>query len=842
MDDMQSVSRLITQFVPEKYQLSLTLDRPGRAFSGIITMHGNSPEANDKIIVHAKDLLVTSATIDGKEAEFSTGSHDELTLSHPDIITGNHIVVIEFSGTITDAMHGLYPCYYDHDGVKKELLATQFESHHAREVFPCIDEPEAKAVFDVTLTTERGIVVLGNMPVRRQTVENDHLVTTFDLTPRMSTYLLAWVTGELHKKTARTKDNVEVNIWATVAQPLKNLDFALEEAVKDIEFFNNYFKTPYPLPKSDHIALPDFTSGAMENWGLITYREISLLADPDTASISSKQYIATVIAHELSHQWFGNLVTMRWWNDLWLNESFATLMEYVAVDALHPDWNMWLDFSTIETLFALRRDGIDGVQPVQTDVHHPDEISTLFDGAIVYAKGARLMRMLRQYIGNEAFQKGLRAYFDTHAYKNTEGNDLWQALGDASGKDVAGFMNTWISQPGYPVLHVADKGDELELSQKQFFIGPHADSDRLWPIPLNASIPNLPVMLDTKSTTVKRGDVTAIRFNVGDTAHFITQYDESLLLPLVYNIASLAPLDRLQLLHEQTLLARAGMIKTETLLPLLDHYKNESDESVWSIIAVAISELKKFVQTDNTSEQQLRRFAARIAYNQYERLGWEPQENESESDAKLRATIISLMLYGEHPQAIKKAIGLYKSTPFEEVDPELRSLITSAIVRYGDDPSIVDQLIERYRKTNAANLKEDLVAGLTASKDPVQLQKLLDLIPDETTIRPQDVVRWYVSLLRNRDGRALTWAWLQKNWPWVEKKFSGDKSYDDFPRYTAALLLTREQLEEYRAFFGPMKNHPALERVITMGISDIEGRVVLIERDSDGVRAALTKL
>jgi aminopeptidase N len=839
---MQSVSRLITQFVPDKYQLSLTLDRPGRTFSGIVTIHGTSPEASDTIVVHAKELLVASVTIDGKAAEFSMGSNDELAVSHPDIIAGNHIVVIEFSGTITDAMHGLYPCYYEHEGIKKELLATQFESHHAREVFPCIDEPEAKAIFEVTLTTEQDVTVLGNMPINRQVVENAQLVTTFDPTPRMSTYLLAWVTGALHKKTARTKDDVEVNVWATVAQPPENLDFALEEAVNYIEFFNDYFDIPYPLPKSDHIALPDFTSGAMENWGLITYREISLLANPDTASISSKQYIATVIAHELSHQWFGNLVTMRWWNDLWLNESFATLMEYIAVDAIHPDWNMWLDFSTIETTFALRRDAIDGVQSVQTEVHHPDEISTLFDGAIVYAKGARLMRMLRHYIGDAAFQKGLRAYFKTHAYQNTEGNDLWQALGQASNKDVAGFMNTWISQPGYPVLHVADNGDELELSQQQFFIGPHTDSGRLWPIPLNASAANLPALLDTKSTSIKRGDQTAIRFNVGDTAHFITQYEDSLLLPLLYNVSSLTPLDRLQLLHEQTLLARAGLIKTETLLPLLDHYKNESDESVWGIIAVAIGELKKFVQTDKTSEQQLRWFAARIAYDQYQRLGWNPLENESESDAKLRATIISLMLYGEDSEAIKTAITLYESTSYEALDPELRSLITSAVVRYGDDPSVIDTLIEQYKTTSAANLKEDLVAGLTTSKDPAQLQKLLDLIPDETTIRPQDVVRWYVNILRNRDGQALAWTWLQKNWSWVEKKFSGDKSYDDFPRYTAVLLLTRKQLEEYRAFFEPMKTQPALERVITMGISDIEGRVALIERDGEGVRAALAKL
>src|SRR5690606_2848949 len=252
-------------------------------------------------------------------------------------------------------------------------------------------------------------------------------------------------------------------------QPAASLDFALDIATRTIDFFENYFDTPYPLPKSDHVALPDFSSGAMENWGLVTYREIALLDDPTTTSVSSKHYIATVIAHQLSHQWFGNLLTMKWWNNLWLNESFAALMEYIAVDALHPEWNVWLDFATMESIMALRRDSLDGVQAVQVDVNHPDEISTLFDGAIVYAKGARLLRMLQHYIGHEAFQAGLKAYFATYKYGNTEGDDLWNALAGASGKDIAGFMNTWISQSGYPVVQVSQNGNDVALTQQQFF-------------------------------------------------------------------------------------------------------------------------------------------------------------------------------------------------------------------------------------------------------------------------------------------------------------------------------------------------------------------------------------
>jgi aminopeptidase N len=841
---MQKVSRLIDQFIPEHYQLTLTLDRTGRTFGGTVTMNGSSTQGANAIAVHAKDLEIESVTLDGKAAEFTPGENDELTITHPDITQGRHIVVIVFHGQITDAMHGLYPCYYDHDGVKKELLATQFESHHAREAFPCIDEPEAKATFDVTLTTESDITVLGNMPIKKQEQTDNQLITQFDTTPRMSTYLLAWVTGELHRKTAVTKHGVEVNVWATPAQKPSSLDFALDIATRTIDFFDDYFDTPYPLPKSDHIALPDFTSGAMENWGLVTYREVALLADPATTSIGSKHYIATVIAHELSHQWFGNLVTMKWWNNLWLNESFATLMEYIAVDALHPEWNIWLDFATGEVPMALRRDSLDGVQPVQLDVHHPDEISTLFDGAIVYAKGARLLRMLQHYIGHDAFQQGLKTYFATHAYGNTEGDDLWQALGTASGKNITGFMNTWISQPGYPVVKVTQNDTALALSQEQFFVGPHEESETLWPIPLGASDSDLPELMDTREVTLQRTSQDSLRLNVGDTAHFITQYSDDLLTKLIDDLRSgqLSQLDRGQLLHEQILLTRASASPSSALIPLLEAYRHETTESVWDMICLAVNELKKFVETDEASIKKLRAFTGILAREQYERLGWHVQDNESETDTKLRATVISLMVYSEDSDVLASAKELYHTTSLEDLNPELRSLIIGATVRHSDAPAeIVDALLEKYASTSSPELQQDIAHGVASTKNAAVIGRLLELIRAGTIIRHQDVVRWFVYLLRNRDGRTLAWQWLRDNWSWIEQTFGGDKSYDDFPRYAGSALVTRQQLQEYRDFFTPLQSEPALNRVIAIGIGEIEGRVELIERDSEAVRQALAK-
>lgn len=837
---MQTVSRLIEEFTPEHYALTLTLERQARTFHGTVTITGVA--AADRIPLHSKELTIHSVTIDGHEGSFTTGDNDEVYLTHDRLEAGRHVAVVAFSGTITDGMHGLYPCYYEHDGVKKELLATQFESHHAREAFPCIDEPEAKATFDVTLLTEQGITVLGNMPVNSQSVQDNLLVTSFATTPRMSTYLLAWVTGELQRATATTKGGVEVNVWATPAQPASGLTFALDIAVRSIEFYDEFFGTAYPLPKSDHVALPDFSSGAMENWGLITYREVALIADPAVTSIDSKRYIATVIAHELAHQWFGNLVTMKWWNDLWLNESFATLMEYLAVDALHPEWNIWLEFSTNESIMALRRDAIDGVQAVQVDVNHPDEISTLFDGAIVYAKGARLLRMLQHFIGNVAFQSGLRDYFAAHAYKNTEARDLWNALAEASGQDIAGMMTAWISQSGYPVVSVEQIDETVSLTQQQFFVGPHQPSDKLWPIPLGSPSSEMPAILDSATATVAIHHTSPLRLNDADAAHFITRYSPTLLTHLVDAVKAgeLDIITRLQLLHEQTILARGEGGDSSTLIPLLDAYEHETAEPVWTMISIAIGELKKFVE-DTDEEPLLRALAGRIARNLYDKLGWDAHDGEPEDDTRLRPLIIGMMLYSEDADVINEALRRYEATSPATLDPEMRSVILTAAVRHGA-PTTVETLLTAHKASNSPELQQDIVTAVTSSKDPAVLNHLLELMKDESLVRRQDIFRWFVGIIRNRDGREAAWAWVLNNWEWIAATFKGDKSYDDFPRYSASGLITREQLDQYRIFFTPMLNEPALTRVITMGISEIEGRVELIERDSDTVRAALRDL
>ena len=833
---MTKVPRLLDTFTPNHYNLTLDLTRAEeKEFSGTVIISGDS--TGESISLHSKGLTIQSATIDNQPADVSFGEFDELRLFQPELKSGNHIVCINFSGNITDAMHGLYPCYFTHDGVKKQLFATQFESHHAREVFPCVDEPAAKAEYDLTLVTRTGITVLGNMPVKSEEENGDSLTTTFEKTPRMSSYLLAFVIGELHKKSAHTKSGVEVNVWATPAQNENTLDFALDIATRSIDFYDEYFGVKYPLPKSDHVALPDFSSGAMENWGLITYRESCLLADPELTPESSRRFIATVIAHELSHQWFGNLVTMQWWNDLWLNESFANMMEYVAIDALQPDWHMWEDFATNEVTAALRRDSLDGVQSVQADVNHPDEISTLFDPAIVYAKGGRLLVMVRKLIGEEAFRAGLKSYFEKFAYKNTVGNDLWQELESASGQPIVNLMNAWISQPGLPVVSVSSIHDAATLSQERFFIGEHQPSGALWPIPLFANQPLDVKILDQKETTVSIEK--PLQLNCDLSAHFVTKYDESTREYLLKNITELPTLDKICILQDATILARAGFENSASLLPLALSLKTETNEKVFGMAAGALTELRKFVDDNDAARDSLKKISGEFARATLEELGWDEKAGESDDDRERRTTALSLMMYSEDKEVLNEAKTRFDSNKLADLPTEIRALIISANVRHFETPEMIENLFATYKNTPSNDLQNDIAIGLTSTKNPETAEKILANIKDSNIIRPQDASRWFVYLIRTRESRQIAWNWLKENWAWVEDTFGEDKSYDDFIRYAATALLTTNGLNDFRQFFEPMENIPALARTIKLGITEISARVELIERDKADVLSAL---
>lgn len=835
-----SFKHLKKEFNPSHYDISLSVERLLRKWTGKVVIQGETSELSEVISLHAKDLKIKKALINKIPADVSFGENDEIKLRVPKLIKKQVSIVIEFEGKITDSMMGIYPSYYQIDGEMKEIISTQCEPHHAREIFPCIDEPAAKATFDLTLETEKEVTVLGNMPIKTEKDDKHTKHTKFNTTPKMSTYLFAFVIGELHRVSTKTNHGVEVNIWANKNHSPAKLDFALDVAKRSIEFFEDYFNVKYPLPKMDLVAIPDFSSGAMENWGLVTYREICLIVDPENAAVSQKQQVATVIAHETSHQWFGNLVTMKWWDDLWLNESFANMMEYVAVDALFPKWQIWNEFASHESLIAKRRDSLPGVQPVKIGIAHPDEINTLFDPAIVYAKGGNLLYMLKNYLGDEYFVKGLTEYFKNHAYGNTSGDDLWQAFAKASGKDVKSFMKLWLEQSGFPVVSIARGNGVLTISQKHFQIGEKADS-RIWEIPLFADY--LPKMLDVVSLKVK-APKHKIKLNQEDKGYFITKYDSLLENELLSSFSELSSIDRLQILSDANLLARANQKSSADLIDLLNAVSNENSQPVWDIVSLIIADLRRLVEGDKKSEQLLKNFIAKLTADLYERLGWDSDTNEDENTKKLRAIIIGLQLYAEAPEAVKEAIKRYdQAGDIIHLDGELRAnIIANTVKHHKDAESIVESLIGYYKETPSADLQSDICVGLTATRDVEVGKLLLSKLTDKTIIKPQDIPRWYAYLIRNQFQRDQAWQWLVENWKWVSENYKNDHHYDSFAHYSANAFIKDSDLKKFEAFFRPKRQEIALKRTIDIGIGEIESRIDWLRKNQKDVMKRLAEI
>lgn len=859
---MKSVARLFTQFQPKSYDVTFDIDEDAMRFSGTVKIAGKKVgRPAQRITLHQKGLKVTAAKItkhDKKgDQELSVkrinhhATYNEVRLHIVGMVyPGEYTLELSFEAPITTGMSGIYPCFFKDGDTQKQLVATQFESHHAREAFPCIDEPEAKAVFNLTLVTRPGITVLANTPEKErktQTAEDgrERQVTAFEVTPKMSSYLLAFVMGEMICKSAKTKRGTEVSVWATTAQPADSLDFALDTAKRSIEFFEDYFGVQYPLAKADHVALPDFSSGAMENWGLITYRERVLLAYPGETAQSTLEQIALVIAHETSHQWFGNLVTMRWWDDLWLNESFANMMEYQAVDALFPDWHVWNQFVAAEGLSALRRDAVAGVQAVKTEVHHPDEISSLFDPSIVYAKGGRLLYMLKNYIGEEAFRSGLKQYFEIHQYGNTEGSDLWACLSDASGKDIAAFMTPWLTRSGFPLVSITQDGAVIKLTQEQFLDDPgKADPDRQWPVPLFASPPGLPESFAKHEVTIRLLDYPTIQLNCGAKGHYLVRYTTELQKAAILEAVQRQDLpepDRLMLLNGGSMLARAGYEPFSSVLTMLGAYANEASEPVWDIMALITGEARRFIDLDPALEDKIKPFIGQLVAAQVKRLGWQGPGDESAADQKLRALVLGLGAYAEEPKIVAKAESMFAGyTKHQTALPaELRGLVFAIPVKNGDAAAF-RFLLKLHDSTNNSDLKSDACDALTATRDPKKAELLLARLKDANLVKPQDVDRWLVYLLRNRFTRATAWYWMVTNWPWLEATFQNDKTYDYLPRYAASCVNTREYQEKFRQLFEHKQDQLILKRNIVLGFEEIENRVSWLERDLQSVQAFFT--
>ena len=842
---MQAVKHFIETFVPEHYDLFLDLNRADKSFSGKVTITGEAKTS--KISLHQKDLTVEAVEVAGQARPFTLDKDNEALYIELEA-AGPVVMTITYTGKITDNMTGIYPSYYTVDGVKKEIISTQFESHFAREAFPSVDEPEAKATFDLALKFDQaeGELALSNMP--EIDVENRKAtgVWKFETTPRMSSYLLAFAAGDMQGITAKTKNGTLVGVYATKAHPESNLEFALDIAVRCIEFYEEYYGVKYPIPQSLHVALPDFSAGAMENWGLVTYREIYLLVDENSTALS-RQTVALVVAHELAHQWFGNLVTMKWWDDLWLNESFANMMEYVSVDAIEPSWKIFEDFQTSGAPYALKRDATDGVQSVHVEVKHPDEINTLFDGAIVYAKGSRLMHMLRRWLGDDAFRKGLGAYFEKHQYGNTIGRDLWDALSQASGRDVAAFMDAWLEQPGYPVVTAKVENDCLILTQKQFFIGEHEDKGRLWPVPLNSNWQGLPDTLTTERLEIPNYAALAaqndgaLRLNTENTAHYITDYQGELLDALLNNLSSLDNISKLQIVQERRLLAESGMISYADLLPVISKLANETSYMVVSAVSQVLEGLNRFVDEGSQTEEDYKALLKVLSQSNFDRLGFEKQEGESDEDEMVRQLIVGNMIKADDETAKAQASQIFDNyrDNLEKLPAAIRLQVLVNQIKHHESKELTKLYLDLYVASNDGSFKNALSTALSYTKNKETLDELLATWKDKFTVKPQDLSAWYGRFLSRDFTQEAVWTWARENWDWIKAALGGDMSFDSFVISPAMVFKTEKRLAEYKAFFEPQLDDMAISRNISMGIKEIAARVELVNREKEAVEKAI---
>lgn len=841
---MADSTRFYEKFQPVHYDIYLDIDRAAKHFKGITTIKGNAVDT--KIALHQKFLNVASVQADGQDVPFSFSDHQEaiqLELPH----SGDVELKVVYDAKLTDTMMGIYPSYYTVAGQKKQLIGTQFETTAARQAFPGIDEPEAKATFSLAIKYDEqpGETIIANMP--EDHVENG--VHYFQETVKMSTYLVAFAFGELQSKFAKTKSGVEIGVFSTKAHQPKELDFSLDIAKRAIEFYEDFYQTPYPLPQSYQLALPDFSAGAMENWGLVTYREAYMLLDPDNTTLNQKRLIATVITHELAHQWFGDLVTMKWWDDLWLNESFANMMEYVAVDALEPEWNVWEMFQTSEVPMALQRDATDGVQSVHVAVDDPAEIDTLFDGAIVYAKGARMLVMVRALLGDDAMRKGLKNYFAAHQYGNATGADLWQALGEASGMNVGQIMESWLEHPGYPVVEVKVEDGKLMLSQQQFFIGDGEEKGRLWQIPLNANYNQAPAIFSEQSlvlgdyTQLRKQNGRPFRVNVGDNSHVIVKYDETLLNDILDHLDELGAIDQLQLLQDLRLLAEGRQISYAQIVPLLSRFKDSCSGIVNEMLYHVANSLKNFVQPAAKTERQLQQLFDQLSVKQVQRLGWLSQKGESNDDQLTRPIVLSAALYAQNSDAIKQAQALFDQYQdyLADLPADVRGLVLANEVKNYGSQELFDTLLADYQKTADAGFKQDICAALTKTQDDQLIAQLIDRFKDADTIKPQDLRAWFRGVLANDHGQQAAWDWIQQEWSWLEKTVGGDMEFPTYITVISRIFKTAQRLAEFKRFFTPKENDPMLKREIQMDEKVIASRVELIESEQDAVNAAIAK-
>ncbi len=835
---------------PKRYEIALRPDLNRFTFSGSESVDIEVKSATRRVVLHAAELELHSVSLEGDgvshRPERIEANEEEETVAFvfsEELEPGPAQLAIEFTGQLNDKMHGFYRSVYHVDGEERCMAVTQFEATDARRAFPCWDEPAQKAVFEVTLVVPEDRVAVSNMPPSRIEPGDDGLKTVrFAETPVMSTYLLAFVVGEFDHVETQTKEGVTVRVYTPVGRREQGR-FALDVASRTLSFFHEYFAIAYPLPKMDLLAIPDFAAGAMENWGAVTYRETAILVDPEGSSAGTRQRVAIVVAHELAHQWFGNLVTMEWWTHLWLNEGFASWIEFLAVDHLFPEWDMWTQFVFTDFGRALSLDGLKSSHPIEVEVRDPRQISEIFD-AISYSKGASVIRMLAAYLGAEPFRRGLQCYLRRHQYANATTEDLWQALAEESGQPVKEIMDTWTKQTGYPLLSVDMKQGEVELQQTRFFLSgvPEREDASRWSVPLGIRAEGVEdtfrVVEEDRARIgvgVSRGGW--LKVNPDQTGFYRSNYSTELWgrLAAAVDAGELSSAtDRLGLENDAFALARAGYLDPARPLALAPAYRNETDYTVWADLSENLRAYDSLL-SDQPCHEPFRAFARSLYQSVYGSLGWDARPGESHLTKLLRPMVIGLLgRYGDRhvaAEALRRFDqGIRDATP---VAPDLRAAVYAQVVQSRGTEGY-EAVLRVYREAELHEEKNRCLRALGCGTDPDLLLRALEFSLSGE-VRGQDTPLAVAGVATNPLGRELAWDFLREKWAEFDRRYGqGGFIIARIVSITTEDFTTLEKAREVEDFF---ESHPApaAARTVRQSLERIRSNALWLERDGEAI-------
>jgi len=747
----------------EVYKYDIFMDFNGTKYDGIEKIELS---ADNQVVLDSVGLKIKYVKANGKDVDFKQTENEVI------IKTGsfNGILELGFEGEALERLVGIYKAKYNGDYV----ISTQFESVHARKMFPCVDKPSYKASFKIKVRVSKDLHVISNMPIERIDIEGNKKTVSFYETPKMSTYLIYLGIGKW-EELSRGKI-----IVATIPNKSQNGEFAAWSAIKSIDFYERYFEIPYMLPKMHLIAVPEFAFGAMENWGAITFRESALLV-PKDSDLGQMKRVAEVVAHEIAHQWFGDLVTMKWWDDLWLNESFATFMSFKAVDSFEPSWNLWDDFLSGETSGAMVRDSLSTTHPIHVEVNSPDEIEAIFDD-ISYGKGASILRMIEYFLG-ESFRKGLNNYLSHFRFSNAKANDLWDSLQTTTSYPVKLIMDSWIMQPGYPYVKVSLDGNQLVLEQQRFTLAKKLD-DLTYVIPISMSLngKRLDLLMDEKRTNIKVDNIKSIKLNLDRSGFYRVYYNFD--NELIDNMNSK---EIWGFVNDYYNFLLSGLINRERYLEIINKYFKETSYLPVNEISSQLFTLS-LINKDAFNDLSLR-------YHSYQ---YSELSKKNDPNLKYLKGLIARRLAILDRSFAKELSGMFE----KEVEPDMREAVYTAYAIVTND---FETLSKKYMTAELDSERLKFLRSMMYISDPSVIKKTLEW--GEINVKLQDLL-YLLQAALNDKAKEVFWDWFkQKGFYLLNKAFEGTAIFGRNLMWIIPILgLNKEkEVEEFFAN-GPLAN------------------------------------